>query len=180
MDFYIIKERNSKKGVIEVYPDFKVARSTDLMVRGRSFYAIWNESLNLWSTDEYDVQILVDKELMDYRDNLLKRTDSIVHAKLMGDFSNNSWQQYRNYLSKISDNSHQLDMNLTFLNSEVKKKDYVSKRLPYSIDYGPCLAWDELMDTLYNPEEKRKNRMVNRCDSCWRWKRYSKVCSFVW
>lgn len=155
MDFYIIKER-TRKGAIEVYPDFKVFRSSDLMIRGRAFYAIWNEELNLWSTDEYDVQTLVDKELHEYKEELSKRTESQIHVKYMGDFSNNSWQQYRNYVSKISDNSHQLDMKLTFLNTEVKKKDYVSKRLPYSIGDGPCLAWDEILETLYEPEEREK------------------------
>jgi len=52
MDFYQIKERSTKKGVIEIYPDFKVGRSKDLMVRGRSFYAIWDDDRNIWSTDE--------------------------------------------------------------------------------------------------------------------------------
>jgi len=156
MDFYVIKEKSAKNGVVEVYPDFKVTRSTDLMVRGRSFYAIWDESVNFWSTDEYDVQRLVDKELLEYRDKLSKRTDGSVHAKLMGDFSTNSWSQYRSYLNHISDNSHQLDMKLTFANTEVKKKDYVSKRLPYSLEEGECPAYEELISTLYLPEERAK------------------------
>ena len=42
MDFYRIQERETKSGGIEVYPDFVVARSKDLMVRARSFYAIWD------------------------------------------------------------------------------------------------------------------------------------------
>ncbi len=40
MDFYRIKERSTRNGTIEIYPDFKVGRSKDLMVRGKSFYAI--------------------------------------------------------------------------------------------------------------------------------------------
>ena len=156
MDFYVIKEKSAKNGLVEVYPDFKVTRSTDLMVRGRSFYAIWNEALNLWSTDEYDVQALVDKDLLEYREKLSKRTDNVIHAKLMGDFSTNSWSQYRNYLNHISDNAHQLDMKLTFANTEIKKKDYVSKRLPYSLEEGPCPAYEELISTLYEPEERIK------------------------
>ena len=43
MDFYRIKERSTKNGVLEIYPDFKVGRSKDLMVRGRGFYAVWDE-----------------------------------------------------------------------------------------------------------------------------------------
>ena len=35
--------------------------------------------------------------------------------------------------TNISDNAHQLDEKLTFINSEVKKNDYISKRLPYPL-----------------------------------------------
>ena len=56
MDFYRIKERSVKKGLVEIYPDFRICRSKDLMVRGKAFYAIWDEEAGLWSTDEYDVQ----------------------------------------------------------------------------------------------------------------------------
>ena len=34
MDFFKIKERSPKKGVTEIYPDFVVCKSKDLMVRG--------------------------------------------------------------------------------------------------------------------------------------------------
>lgn len=156
MDFYQVKERSTKGGVIEVYPDFRVFRSKDLMVRGKSFYAIWDEDKQLWSTDEYDVQRIVDADLIAYRDKIAKKTDDAVHIKLMSDFSTNSWAQYKNYLSHIADNSHQLDTDLTFANTEVKKKDYVSKRLPYSLEEGATEAYDEIMSTLYDPEERAK------------------------
>lgn len=156
MDFYQIKERSTKNGTIEVYPDFQVGRSNDLMIRGKSFYAIWDDEKRLWSTDEYDVQRLVDKELMEYRDKLVKKTDGTVRVKLMSEFSTNTWTQYRNYLAHMSDNSHQLDESLTFQNTEVKKKDYISKKLPYPLEEGECEAYDELMGTLYSVEERTK------------------------
>ena len=71
MDFYQIKERSTKNGVIEIYPDFRVCRSKDLMVRGKSFYAIWDEENNIWSTDEYDVQRLIDSELKAHRESYI-------------------------------------------------------------------------------------------------------------
>ena len=155
MDFYKIKQRSTRGGTIELYPDFKITRSKDLMVRG-GFYAIWDEDKNLWSTDEYDVQRLVDNELMAYREKLLKKTDGIIHVKFMSDFSTNAWTKYRAYLSNISDNANQLDENLTFANTEVKKTDYVSRRLPYSLEKGSTEAYDKLMETLYLPEERLK------------------------
>jgi energy-coupling factor transporter ATP-binding protein EcfA2 len=157
VDFYQIKEKAIKKGVIEIYPDFKVCRSKDLMVRGKSFYAIWDEQKVLWSTDEYDVQRLLDADLMAYREKVIARGDGdVIITKLMGEYSTKSWYEFRNYISHISDNAHQLDEKLTFANTEVKKKDYVSRRLPYPLEGGKYDAYDELIGTLYDPEERAK------------------------
>jgi hypothetical protein len=49
-----------------------------------------------------------------------------------------------------------LDENLTFATQEVKRSDYVSRRLPYSLDEGDHSSWDELVGTLYSVEERRK------------------------
>lgn len=156
LDFLRIKERSSKNGVVEVYPDFLVRRSEDLMVRGKQFYAIWDEAKGLWSTDEYDVQRLVDVELLAHKEKLDKRNDGVVQVKLMGDFSSNSWLQFRNYVGHLSDSSQSLDTNLTFANTEVKKSDYVSKRLPYPLAPGDCSSFLEIVNTLYEPEEAAK------------------------
>lgn len=156
MDFYQIKERSTKKGVLEIYPDFRVCRSKDLMIRGRSFYAIWDEELKIWSTDEYDVQRLVDKKLLEYKEKVEPRTTDHIQLKLMSDFSSGVWRDFRNYMQNLSDNAHQLDENLTFSNTKVKKTDYVSKRLPYPLEEGSIDAYDELIGTLYEPDERAK------------------------
>lgn len=154
MDFYQISTKESKQGVLELYPDFKVGRSKDLMIRGGSFYAIWDEEAGLWSTDEYDVQRLVDAELVAYAEKHGGKDKYSI--KYLRSFGNNGWSQFRKYLKNISDNSHQLDETLTFANTEVKKSDYVSRRLPYSLAPGDYSAWDELIGTLYSVEERAK------------------------
>jgi len=156
MDFYQIKERSIKKGVTEIYPDFKVGRSKDLMVRGKSFYAIWDEELGLWSTDEYDVQRLVDADLMAYYNKAKDKTNDELHVKYMSNFSSGSWASFRKYMQNISDNSNELDAKLTFSNTDVKKKDYVSRRLSYPLEEGKYGAFDELIGVLYDPEERAK------------------------
>lgn len=156
MDFYKIKERPAKNGVIEVYPDFVVCRSKDLMIRARSFYAIWDEASGLWSTDEYDVQRLVDEKLLAYADVVRKRNEGVVRVKTLRDFSSGSWREFQAYLKNLSDSAVQLDSQLTFQNSEVKKSDYVSKRLPYAIQSGDHAAYDELISHLYDPSERAK------------------------
>jgi len=95
MDFYQIKERSIKKGTTEIYPDFKVGRSKDLMVRSKGFYAIWDEEANLWSTDEYDVQRIVDKSLLEYRNNITAINDEVYKVKYMSNFSSGSWASFR-------------------------------------------------------------------------------------
>jgi energy-coupling factor transporter ATP-binding protein EcfA2 len=156
MDFYKIKERTGKNGIIEVYPDFKVCRSKDLMVRGKSFYAIWDDKENLWSTDEYDVQRLIDEDLYRYAEEVKAKNIGVVQVKALSDFSSNAWLQFRNYVGHLSDSSHQLDENLTFSNTEVKKNDYVSRKLSYPLQAGDISAYDELIGTLYETSERRK------------------------
>lgn len=133
MDFYQIRVHETKEGQLELYPDFIVGRSEDLMVQGRTFYAIWDEEKGLWSRDEYDVQRLVDEDLRQEADRLKKETGATYQIRSMRSFGSNSWTQFRKFVAHISDNHHPLDSKLVFANSEVKKTDYASKRLPYSL-----------------------------------------------
>jgi energy-coupling factor transporter ATP-binding protein EcfA2 len=154
MDFFYPGTRETK-GVTDIFPDFVVGRTKDLMVRGHGFYAIWDAENNLWSTDEYDVQRLVDEELRVYSE-AQKAAGNECNVKYLRSNSNGGWRQFKQYMSNLSDNSHQLDTELTFANTEVKKSDYVSRRLPYSLIAGDYSAWDELVGTLYSSEERAK------------------------
>ena len=156
LDFFSIKEREAggKKPVLEVYPDYRVMRSKDLMIRAKSFYAIWDDPKGLWSTDEFDVQRLVDEALKEYQTTTTGFFQ--VSRKFLGNFSSNSWLQFRNYVGHLSDNHKELDATLTFRNTEVKKEDYVSKRLPYDLAPGDISAWDEIVGTLYDAENRAK------------------------
>jgi hypothetical protein len=155
MDFFQICTKEARGGVTEVYPDFVVGRSQDLMVRGQSFYAVWSEKKGLWSTDEYDVRLIVDEAVNEFAEKL--KADGVTcTVKLLRSHSTGAWTQYKKYLKNASDDSHQLDEKLTFSNTEVKKSDYVSRRLPYALAEGPHPAWDELTHTLYSDEERAK------------------------
>lgn len=155
MDFFRIGTKENKDGTIDVFPDWIVGRSKDLMVRAQSFYAIWDEEAGLWSTDEYDVQRLVDEELQRYANDLHAKGFE-CHVKYLRSFGSKSWTQFRSFLKNISDNSVQLDQSLTFANDKVKKSDYRSRRLPYSLAEGDISAWEELIGTLYPVEERQK------------------------
>ena len=156
MDFYDIRERKMKNGVIEIYPDFRIGRSSDLMVRGRVFYAIWDQDKELWSTDMYDVQKFVDRDLRAYLDSKPADPDKFYDVKYMQSFSSSTWLKFQTYCSSMTDSLHQLDDTLTFMNSESRKQDYVSKKLPYSLEEGDYSAYDKILGTLYEPEERAK------------------------
>jgi energy-coupling factor transporter ATP-binding protein EcfA2 len=156
MDFYQILTRETKNKEMELYPDFVVGRSQDLMVQGRGFYAIWDEELGLWSRDEYDVQRLVDDDLQREADRLYEETGIRYTVKYLSSFNTNTWTMFKKFLANISDSSHPLDSKLIFANAEVQKKDYASRKLSYSLENGEAPAWDELVGTLYSVEERAK------------------------
>lgn len=153
LDFVSIKYKK-RNGVITVYPEFKAKRSKDLMIRGKSFYAVWDEEAGYWSRDEYEVQRLVDKMIYQYVDE--HTFDCPVDMKLMVDFSTNSWTEWQKYCKSLADNYYELDTNIKFTNSEIKKSDYVSHSLPYSMINQETPAYEELISTLYDESERRK------------------------
>src|ERR1044072_3671078 len=101
MDFYQILSKETKDKGIDLYPDFIIGRSQDLMVQGRTFYAIWDEAKGLWSRDEYDVQRLVDEHLRAEADRLRKETGLNYNVKYMRSFGSNSWAQFRKFLANV-------------------------------------------------------------------------------
>ena len=155
LDFFQISTKEARGGVIEVSPDFTVGRSKDLMVQGGAFYAVWDEEAGLWSRDSYDVQRLVDAELKIYADKLIADGVS-CNVKYLRSFQNGGWKQFNTFAKNVSDNSHPLDGRVTFANTEVRKTDYASRRLPYTLDRGGMDAYEELVSLLYIPEEREK------------------------
>jgi hypothetical protein len=156
VDFYRISRKEVKGDLPSLFPDFLVKRSKDLMVRGKHFLAVWNPKTGLWSTDEYDVREMVDDHLEAYAKDLMDRTGEAYNVNYLSSNSNKGWREFKNYLQILGDNSHDLDTTLTFADTEVKKEDYVTKRLPYSLAPGDHSAWDELVGTLYPVEERAK------------------------
>ena len=157
VDFLRISTRSTKKGIVEVYPKFIVGKSSDLMIKGGDFYAVWIEDRGLWSTDEQDVIDLVDKELDNYAKECKSKYDDLIIVRYMWDSESNVIDTWHKYCQKqMRDNYYPLDTKLIFSNQETTKKDYASKRLNYPLECGEYSSWDELVSTLYSPEEKRK------------------------
>ena len=155
LDFVDIKERLTKKGTVEIYPTFKVKRTKDLMVKGKAFYAIWDEEKQTWSTDEYDVARLIDEQLYKYKNEKWKDNPNCIVLDL-SNFNTKMWTEFQQYVKSRPDSLVQLDSKIIFSNTPVTKEDHSSKRLPYAMEPGDISAYDELMSTLYSEEERMK------------------------
>lgn len=157
LDFLMISTRSGKRGVIEIYPKFIIKKSTDLMIRGGDFYAIWIEERGLWSTDEQDAVDLIDRELDRYAEENRQRFDATVRVLHMWDAESGMIDQWHKYCQKqMPDCFHMLDEKLIFSNTQAGKRDYSSKVLPYPLEDGATKAYDKLMSVLYEEKERHK------------------------
>ena len=157
IDFMLISTRSTKRGVIEIYPKFIIKKSSDLMIRGGDFYAIWLEERGLWSTDEQDALQLIDRELDNYAQENRKHFESGFKVLHMWDSESGMIDSWHRYCQKqLRDSFHMLDEKLIFSNTPTNKKDYASKRLNYPLEEGSIDAWDKLMSTIYSEEERAK------------------------
>lgn len=153
----MISTRSTKRGVIEIYPKFIIKKSSDLMIRGGDFYAIWNEERGLWSTDEQVAIQLIDKELDIFAAENKSKFDGNVKVLHLWDAETGMIDSFHKYCQKqLRDSFHMLDEKLIFANSGTNKKDYASKRLNYPLVEGEFPAYELLMSTLYLPEERHK------------------------
>lgn len=159
LDFVSIEHRmNKKEGVIEVFPEFIVKRHyNDLMIRGKTFYAMWDEDEGLWSTNEGSVIDVIDGMTRAQRKELADQfPESRVTASYLRNFSSKKWTEWLQFVKSCPDNYKELNSKVIFSNDPIKKKDYASHRLNYALENGDISAYDELIGTLYSPEERDK------------------------
>ena len=130
----------------------------ELMVRGKDFYAIWDEENNIWSKDENVAIHIIDKAIKEYADSYRNNDPEFsVEIQYMGISANSSIDSWHKYVQKqLRDNYKELDTSMSFMNSVNKKTDYCSKRVNYALEPGNIDAYNELMSTLYSEEERDK------------------------
>lgn len=159
MDFFMVSTRAGKNGVVEIYPRFIIptrSKSSDLMIRGGDFYAVWLQDRGLWSTEETDALRAIDTELDLYFE---KNKERYANARVlhMWDAQTGMVDIWHKYCQKqLRDSFHTLDEKLIFSNMECRKDDYASKRLNYPLQEGSIDAYDKLLSTLYSEEERHK------------------------
>lgn len=157
LDFLIISTRQPKKGVVEIFPKFVIKKSSDLMIRGGDFYAIWVEERGLWSTDEQDALRMIDQALTEFSKTYDNKEGNRVKVFHMWDSDSGMIDRWHKYCQKqMRDSFSPLDEKLIFSNIKTTKKDYATKKLSYPLEKGEIKAYDKLMSTLYSEEERHK------------------------
>lgn len=148
-----------KNGAIEIYPEFIVQNSKDLMVRGGNFYAVWDEDKGLWSQEQDDAINMIDRAMLAYKNEMEKNNENFKSAKVLylKYSSTGSIDKWKHFVEKqLVDNYHPLNETLVFANSKPCREDYSSFHLPYALEEGSHNAWDEMVGTLYSAPERHK------------------------
>lgn len=157
LDFMKISTRPNKRGDVEVFPKFIVGKSSDLMIKGGDFYAIWLEDKHLWSQDEQDAINAIDRELTKFADEYREKYNVATFVQYMWDADSGLIDKWHKYCQKqMRDNYHVLDTNLVFSNQNTTKETYATKTLAYPLEEGPTNNFDELLSSLYAPSEIAK------------------------
>lgn len=157
-NFCTIEVVEKKRDVYFIEPKFKISvKNSDLMIRGKDFYAVWDEDTNLWVQDEQFVVEKVDEAVWAKYNEIDKKEGCRYVPVLMDDADSGVIDKWHKYCQKqLRDNYHELDKNIIFQNDETTRSDYATKKLPYSMVDGDTPAYDELIGTLYDDDERQK------------------------
>lgn len=183
MNFYkIVAVKKYRPVRTVVGPEFLIAEDeydeegnlkSDLMVRGGGFYAIWDEKNNIWSQNRKTIQRIIDNDIDKFiaihaaddakHGEKTIYTENKVERAYIREGSSGSWDKFNKYVNSLPDSFIQLDEKLTFRSTVTKKNDYASKRLSYDMHEGDISAYEELVSTLYAPEERAKFEWAIGC-----------------
>lgn len=159
LDFFEVVVSRPKKDAIEIFPDFIVGKSDDLMIKGGDFYAVWSDNRNQWCMDEDDAIKMIDSEIRK-KVSEVKSTigdGTSVKGLYLRSAKSGMIDRWHKFCQKqMRDNYHTLDNSLIFSNSKPTRKDYSSRSLPYPLEQGSIENWDKLVSVLYSEEERHK------------------------
>lgn len=166
LDFLSFGVERRKTGGADIVPEFELilddgSESKDLMIRGGDFYAVYNDISGLWETREAGLIKLVDRELDKFKAENLERLMNVfgdnIGIKYMRHGKTRMIDEWHHFCKdQCSDHFKVLDQRVIFANTEVKREDYASKRLPYALEEGSIDSYERIISTLYSPEERRK------------------------
>ena len=161
VDFALIDDHQFIKDTRIIKPKFIIKMSLkDLMTQGGELYAVWDQNENRWVTgnDALDFVVRLLDDAMDKKAAEYRSQGGVVAVNYMWDSDSKSMDRFLKYVKKQmpSNNFHPLDDKLVFEGQETTREDYSSKCLPYALKEGDYSNYEELISTLYDPENRRK------------------------
>ena len=156
-DFVSVRTKTESNGPGDkrtvFYPDYKYIPSADLMIRGRDFYAVWDEDVGLWSQSLNRLCDIIDDYMDGYAMEQGLPDSSVMHLR---DDSTRLRTRLVNYFKQCEDNFEELDPEVTFLGEAKPKSAHISTCVPYKLESGEPELYDELMGILYSDTEREK------------------------
>ena len=156
LDFMRVLTRTNNKKILEVYPNFIIGRTKDLMTRGGDVYAVWDEELKRWLTDERDIIPLIDDEIRKEWEKAIETVPKAIPLYL-SDTDTKMIDKWHKYVQRdMRDNYTPLDRKFIFDNDVPKRDNFSTINLPYHLEDIETPAYDHLTSVLYSPEELHK------------------------
>lgn len=153
MDFIRVAYKENKDGTKEFYPSLQALESSDLVIRGGQFVAIWDEDTGLYSRRMSHVPDIMDRSFMRMVGDRLRPGDLVRKFRV---FDNQMFSRFLGLIRSIGDLGPELDQRIVFANEEPIKSYWASFKMPYALSAAPCPVWNEIIGSLYSDEERLK------------------------
>lgn len=153
MDFIRVAYKENKDGTREYYPSLQAIESSDLVIRGGQFAAIWDETTGLYSRRLSHVPRIIDAAFLSMANDHLRPGDVV---KKMRVFDNQLYSRLQALIRQIGDMGPELDQRIVFSDETPTKGMACTFKMPYSLSTAESPVWDEICDTLYSPQERLK------------------------
>ena len=174
MDFLSVRAKSNTKNrhTITLEPHINLDDSEDIIIKGGGVYAIYDENKKIWVTDmDKIMKVLNNDWVKKYNakvkeiEEANKRLPAADRKFITNDIEFDNYTSDSGYLEKflqftkkVEKYHENIDLNphVIFKNMDVKKEDYSTGKLPYSLEEGSTESWDQMVGYLYEPEEKEK------------------------
>lgn len=153
MDFIRVAYKENKDGTKEFYPSLQALESTDLVIRGGQFVAIWDEDTGLYSRRLSHVADIIDRSFMRMVGDRLRPGDTVKRVRV---YDNQIYSRLMGLMRSIGDMGPELDQRIVFANEEPIKSWAATFKMPYALSTAPTPVWDEIIGSLYSEEERLK------------------------
>lgn len=139
----------------KIIVDFDYVDNADLFIRGGMFEYYWNgkEWSNNITNLIQDIDALIYKK---YTELKAQHPDATVQVGFARNNSSGIVNRFFTYCKQSQDKDASFNSKIFYDNEVPKRDDYSTFKLSYHPQKGNCPAFDELVGTLYEPEEINK------------------------